>query len=133
MQEILEQVLGILREVWRHRWLALGVAWVICLLAWPVILMLPDKYEARARVFVDPSTALRPVIQGLAIEQDVNAELNLVRQSLMSRPHLEKILHETSGLEPREKTSEAEARAITALGSRIDIAAVSPGNDNAPS
>jgi protein tyrosine kinase modulator len=133
MQEILEQALGILREVWRYRWLALGVAWSICLLSWAVILTLPDKYEARARVFVDPSTALRPVIQGLAIEQDVNAELNLVRQSLMSRPHLQKILNET-GLEPKEKTSEAEARAITALGDRIEIVAASPaGNEAAPS
>jgi polysaccharide chain length determinant protein (PEP-CTERM system associated) len=132
MQEILEQVLGILREVWRYRWLALGVAWVICLLSWAVILALPDRYEARARVFVDPSTALKPVIQGLAIEQDVNAELNLVRQSLMSRPHLEKILHET-GLEPKQHSSEALARAITDLGSRIDIVAASPGNDMTPS
>jgi polysaccharide chain length determinant protein (PEP-CTERM system associated) len=133
MQEIVEQALGILREVWRYRWLALAVAWCICLVSWAVILVLPDKYEARARVFVDPSTALKPVIQGLAIEQDVNAELNLVRQSLMSRPHLEKILNET-GLAPRVRTSETLARAIEALGSRIDIVSVSPaGNEMGPS
>jgi polysaccharide chain length determinant protein (PEP-CTERM system associated) len=133
MQEILEQALGILREVWRYRWIALAVAWGVCLVSWGVILVLPDKYEARARVFVDPSTALKPVIQGLAIEQDVNAELNLVRQSLMSRPHLEKILNET-GLAPRVKTSEALARAIDGLGTRIDIVSVSPtGSEFAPS
>lgn len=133
MQEILEQVQGILREIWRYRWVALGVAWSVCVIAWAVILILPDKYEARARVFVDPSTALKPVIQGLAIEQDVSAELNLVRQSMISRPHLQKILHET-GLEPRIKTPEAEAKAVDALGERIDIVAASPnGNDVAPS
>jgi polysaccharide chain length determinant protein (PEP-CTERM system associated) len=133
MQEILEQVQGILREIWRYRWIALAVAWGICLLAWSVILILPDKYEARARVFVDPSTALKPVIQGLAIEQDVSAELNLVRQSLMSRPHLQKILRET-GLAPPVETPEAEAKAIDALGARIDIVTASPtGNELAPS
>lgn len=125
MQELLEQVLGILRGVWRRRWVALAVAWAICLVAWAVILVLPDKYEARARVFVDPSTVLKPVIQGLAIEQDVNAELNLVRQSLMSRPHLQKIIDET-GLAAAAKTPEAKAKAVDALGDRIDIVSVSP-------
>jgi polysaccharide chain length determinant protein (PEP-CTERM system associated) len=133
MQEIIDQGLGILREIWRYRWTALAIAWGICLVSWSVILVLPNKYEAQARVFVDPSTALKPVIQGLAIEQDVNEELNLVRQSLMSRPHLEKILNET-GLAPRVKTSESMARAIDGLGTRIDIVSVSPaGNEMAPS
>ena len=67
MDQILEQVFGILRGVWRYRWTAMIVAWVVCLLAWPVILVLPSKYEAGARVFVDPSTALRPVIQGIVV------------------------------------------------------------------
>ena len=133
MQEILEQVQGILREIWRYRWVALAVAWGICLLAWSVILILPVKYEARARGFVDPSTALKPVIQGLAIEQDVSAELNLVRQSLMSRPHLQKNQQET-GLAPPLETPEGESKAIDALGARIDIVAASPtGNELAPS
>jgi polysaccharide chain length determinant protein (PEP-CTERM system associated) len=131
MQDIIERVTGILREIWRYRWIALAVAWVICLVSWSIILTMPDKYEAKARVFVDPSTALRPVIQGLAIEQDVNAELNLVRQTLMSRPHLQKILNDT-GLAPRDKSAEAQSHAIDALADRIEIVAVSPvGNDAA--
>lgn len=132
MQELLEQAFGILRGVWRYRWTALSLAWVICAVAWAVILMMPDKYEARARVFVDPSTALKPVIQGLAIEQDVNAELNLVRQSLMSRPHLQKII-DLTGLAPAAQTPEARAKAVEALGERIDIVSVSPAGSEAGS
>jgi polysaccharide chain length determinant protein (PEP-CTERM system associated) len=133
MQEIIEQALAIVRDIWRHRWIALGVAWIVCLLSWTVILVLPDKYAAEARVFVDPSTALKPVIQGLAVEQDVNAELNLVRQSLMSRPHLQKILDET-GMAPLANTNEARDRAIEQLGQRIEIVSVSPvGGEMAPS
>jgi polysaccharide chain length determinant protein (PEP-CTERM system associated) len=132
MEEILEQVRGICRDVWRYRWIALAVAWGICLFAWTIVLFLPEKFEAQARVFVDPSTALKPVIQGLAVEQDVNAELNFVRQGLMSRTHLQKIVDET-GLAPRIKTPEAQARVLDDLAARIDIAAqpsVAASNDN---
>jgi polysaccharide chain length determinant protein (PEP-CTERM system associated) len=122
MQEILEQALSISRDIWRYRWTAMAVAWGACVIAWAVVLFLPDKYEAQARVFVDPSTALKPVIQGLAVEQDVNAELNFVRQGLMSRAHLQKIVDET-GLDPQAQTPEAKARVLEALAARIDIVA----------
>lgn len=125
MQEILEQVFGILRDIWRYRWTALAIAWAVCLVAWPIVLALPDQYEARARVFVDPSTALKPVIQGLAIEQDMNAELNFVRQGLMSRPHLQKIVDET-GLAPPVKTPEEQQRVLEGLAQRIEIVALPP-------
>lgn len=134
MQEILEQARAIARSLWRYRWIAFVVASGVALVAWGVILCMPNKYEASARVFVDPSTALRPVIQGLAIEQDVNAELNLVRHSLMSRAHLQKIVLET-GLAPRVNTEQAMDKAIDALGQRIDIVSASAvaGQEAAPS
>jgi polysaccharide chain length determinant protein (PEP-CTERM system associated) len=122
MEEILEQIRAILRDVWRYRWIAMGVAWGVCALAWTVVLFLPNKYEAQARVFVDPSTALKPVIQGLAVEQDVNAELNFVRQGLMSRAHLQKIVDETN-LAPQAQTPEQKARVLDDLAARIDIVA----------
>jgi polysaccharide chain length determinant protein (PEP-CTERM system associated) len=132
MQDILDQTAAILRGVWRRRWLALAVAAVVCLVSWAVILTMPDRYEASARVFVDPSTALKPVIQGLAIEQDMNAELNLVRQTLMSRPHLQKILQET-GLAPKVASPVALERATDALGDRIEIVSAAPvGTDGQP-
>jgi polysaccharide chain length determinant protein (PEP-CTERM system associated) len=120
MNEIIDQVQGILRGVWRFRWIALGLAWVLCLLAWPVVLILPDKYEASSRVFVDPRTALKPVIEGLAIEQDLDTELNLVRQSLLGAPYLKRIIAET-GLAPKVNLPQNEAQAINALRSRINI------------
>jgi len=120
MHEILEQAVGILRGVWRFRRIALAVAWGVCLLAWPIVLMLPNQYEATARVFVDPSTALKPVIEGLAIQQDVDAELNLVRQSLLGGEHLKQIVEET-GLGAKANTPEKLAKVIDDLRTRISI------------
>ena len=124
MESLIQQGLGIFRDVFRYRWVAFAIAWGVCLVAWPVVLSIPPKYEARARVFVDPSTALKPVIQGLAIEQDLNAELNLVRQSLLSRPNLQKIVTEAR-LAPQPLSPAIEARLLDDLSQRIDIEAVS--------
>jgi polysaccharide chain length determinant protein (PEP-CTERM system associated) len=120
MESLIHQILAVLRDVFRYRWMAFALAWGVCLVAWPIVLTLPNKYEARARVFVDPTTALRPVIQGLAIEQDLNAELNLVRQSLLSRSHLQKIVAQ-AGLASKPLWPAAEARLLNDLGQRIDI------------
>ena len=136
MEALIQQVRGILSDVFRYRWLAFALAWGVCLVAWPFILTLPNKYEAQARVFVDPSTALQPVIQGLAIQQDLSAQLNLVRQSLLSRPNLEKVMDE-AGLAPAVNVPYYRAKVLDQLTQRIDIVALStpsaPGDAPVPS
>ena len=52
---------------------------------------LPDRYAAEARVFVDTRTALKPALQGLTVDQNVDAQINFVRQSLLEGPQLETI------------------------------------------
>lgn len=131
MQEILNLILDELRGTWRFRWYALGMAWAVALAGWLYVLLMPDKYEATARVFVDPSTALKPVIQGLAVEQDVNAELNLVRQTLLSEPQLRKVVAQV-GLGIPTATAEQKAVAISSLRDRVDVTVLSsapPGTD----
>ena len=136
MEALIQQVRAVVRDVFRYRWVAFAIAWAICLVLWPVVLMLPNKYEAQARVFVDPSTALQPVIQGLAIQQDLSAQLNLVRQSLLSRPNLEKVMDE-AGLAPAVNVPYYRAKVLDQLTQRIDIVALStpsaPGDAPVPS
>lgn len=131
MQEVINQVLDEIRGAWRFRRVALLIAWTICLGGWAFVLMMPNQYEASARVFVDPTTALRPVIQGIAVEQDLNAELNLVRQALLSEVHLQKVVDATNlGLNvvsPAQKE-----RVIRELRGRIDVGvkgAAAPGTE----
>jgi polysaccharide chain length determinant protein (PEP-CTERM system associated) len=136
MEALLQQLRSILSDVFRYRWLAFALAWGVCLVAWPFILTLPNKYEAVSRVFVAPNTALKPVSQGLAIEQDLNAQLNLVRQSLLSRPNLETVMAQ-GGLTPAVDTPYNRARVLDDLSQRIEIVAVGtppvPGEQSAPS
>ncbi len=95
MYELIGDLLYHLRALWRWRWLAAGVAWAVSVAAWLIVLFMPNVYESNARVYVDTRTALQPVLKGIAVEQDVNSQLNLVRQALLSRPQLEKVARKT--------------------------------------
>ncbi len=121
MQQILEKVFTIFRGAWRFHRPALLVAWVISLLAWVVVSVLPDLYEARARVFVDTRTALKPVLQGLAIDQDVDAQINFVRQSLLSASQLEKVAEANGLLDASVTSPQARLKVIDRIRSRITL------------
>jgi uncharacterized protein involved in exopolysaccharide biosynthesis len=58
VNEVVAQIYEWARVIWRRRWLALATAWGVALAIWAVVLVLPDRYEASARVFVDARTAL---------------------------------------------------------------------------
>src|SRR5690349_21273977 len=98
MSPLLDDLLDQVRGAWRFRWLALTVSCLMAVVGWSVLFALPDVYEASAKVFVDTRTALRPALQGLAVEQDVNAQLNFVRQSLLAGPQLTSIAKDTGVL-----------------------------------
>ena len=77
--------------VWRFRWLALGVAIFLAAAGWLIVFALPDHYGARAEVLVDTRTALKPALEGLAVQQDVTVQLNYVRESLLAGPQMLRI------------------------------------------
>lgn len=121
MTALIQQILDELRSAWRFRWTALIAAFIISLCGWLAILALPDQYEAFARVFVDQRTALKPVLQGLAVDQDVGAELNYVRQSLLADPELEKIAVD-SGVMPAQLTNnKLKSQILKDMGGRITL------------
>jgi hypothetical protein len=70
---------------------ALAAASIACVVGWLIVFALPDRYAADARVFVDTGTALKPALQGLTTDQNVDAQINYVRQSLLEGPQLEQI------------------------------------------
>jgi polysaccharide chain length determinant protein (PEP-CTERM system associated) len=96
MDAVIATALAYLRAVWRRRWLAMLCAWIFCLAVWGITLSLPDRYEASAKVYVDASTALKPVLEGLAVGDNPESELSLVREALLSRPQLEAVARKTN-------------------------------------
>ena len=52
MQDVYAQLVSYVLGVWRHRWLALGMAWVLALTGWAYVWQMPESYVATARTWI---------------------------------------------------------------------------------
>ncbi len=95
MQEILIQMYGYLRGIWRRRWPMLLMAWFVSLVGWGFVLKVPDQYEASAKVYVDTGSMLQPLLRGIAIESDMGQQVELITKTLFTRPNLEQVARMT--------------------------------------
>ena len=128
MKQELDRVLEEVHSSWRFRWPALAAAAAVCVIGWLVVFTLPDSYEADARVFVDTRTALKPALQGLTTDQNVDAQINYVRQSLLEGPQLLQIAKETGVLPDTVTDERMRARILDLLSDRIALTVVSAGS-----
>ncbi len=79
----------------RYRWQSLAVAWLVCLLGWLFLASMPDRYVARARIYIDTETILGPLMKGLAVAPDFNRQVEMMRRTLLSVPNLEELIRMT--------------------------------------
>ena len=96
MDEIISLLRRILIGAWRRRWLALGIAWSICLIGWIFIATIPSRYESSAQLYVAADPVLKPLLDGIAINGTSDAEFTLLRQTLLSRPNLTTLINKTN-------------------------------------
>jgi polysaccharide chain length determinant protein (PEP-CTERM system associated) len=127
MTPALDYVFDEVRGAWRFRWIALAVSSAVAVAGWAVVFALPDRYAAEARVFVDTRTALKPALQGLTTDQNVDAQINYVRQSILEGPQLEKIARETGVLPDSITDPRARAGTIDRFISRITLTVMNAG------
>ena len=120
MLDIVEQILGYLRGLWRQRWYSLIIAWAVCLGGWLVVLNIPDKYPAETRVFVDTETILKPLLQGLVVNNDTQSQVRVMTRTLLSRPNLRKVARMTD-LDLRAETARELERLLDDMEENIRI------------
>lgn len=128
MQELLHQVLSELRSAWRFRWYAVLAAWTITLVGVGVVAWLPNVYEASARVYVDGSSVLRPLLGDRIVAPDISTHLLYVRQALLSREYLERVANE-NGLDTLSGTPAQRESILERLRTDIVIDASPAGPD----
>ena len=121
MDQVLEQILGYAKATWQRRWWGVAVAWLVCIVGWTWVMMIPNRYEASARVYVDTQTLLRPLLAGLTVEPNVEQQIKLMTRQLVSRPTLEKVARMTD-LDVKAKTPAQTEAMLDDLASKISIA-----------
>ncbi|MBS3963183.1 MAG: hypothetical protein KGZ80_01590, partial [Methylomonas sp.] len=92
MQQELTEVYFYLKGTLKYRRVAVVLAFIVSIGAWLFVLTMPDKYESKAKVHIDSSTILRPLMRGMVIEPDVSALIRIIQQLMFTRPNLEKIV-----------------------------------------
>ncbi len=85
----LGQVKEIGRALWRARWLALSVAWIVSALLGTGVLLVKDRYEASARIYIDTQSVLKPLMSGLAFQPNIEEQLRMLARTLISRPNVD--------------------------------------------
>lgn len=123
MDELLPRIRAEIISAWRFRWWAMLAAWIISLVGFTVVSALPDTYQARATVFVDVSSRLDDVMGGVAIEWNVQEQVERVKNEILSRPVLETVARET-GLDGRATTPEEMSILLASLQQQITITEV---------
>lgn len=82
-----------LHAIWTRRWVALAVAWGVCVLGWMVVAQMPSRYESRARVFVQMQSVLPDSMNGNPGQRQ--QDVDTIRQTLVSAVNLEKVVRGT--------------------------------------
>jgi len=131
MNEQLLQVYGYLYGMWRFRWSALVIAWIVALSGWSSVLLLPDQYSAKAVVYVDTSSVLKPLLKGLAVQTDTRDELRIMTRTLLSRENLMSVARasdmdlEINSLSEKEELLRKLTKAIKIGGGRNNVYEIS--------
>jgi polysaccharide chain length determinant protein (PEP-CTERM system associated) len=105
---------------WRRRWLAVATAWLVCLLGWAAVFLIPQTYESQARLYVDTDAVLTPLLTGLAIDTTTASQLEIMQKTLLSRPNLDKLINSTS-LNLNATTPAARQFLIAELGQQTKL------------
>jgi polysaccharide chain length determinant protein (PEP-CTERM system associated) len=127
MHEIVRQVLSYLRGMWQYRWFGVAISWVVCVVGWVVVFLLPNLYEANARVYVDTQSVLKPLLSGLAVQPNIQQQITMMSRTLISRPNLERVIR-MSDMDIKLKTNEERERLVDSLVKEIKLG--SAGRDN---
>jgi polysaccharide chain length determinant protein (PEP-CTERM system associated) len=120
MKELLELLGNYLRGMWQRRWIGLAAAWLVGIIAVSVVMRIPERYEASARVYVDTDTLLKPLLSGLAIQPNLDQQVQLISRTLLSRPNLEKLVRQ-SDLDLGVRTAASREELIDTVAKNIRL------------
>ncbi len=127
MDDIVRQLYAYLRGMWLNRWYGMAAAWLVGIIGGLVVMLMPDKYEASSRVFVDTQSVLKPLMSGLAVQPNVEQQIAILSRTLISRPNVDRLIR-MADLDLNLKTKEDKEALAEGLMKELQIKGT--GNDN---
>lgn len=131
-----QKYLAELRPYWRRRWVAILCAWGFALLGWIVVAVLPNRYEAMTRIYVETENLLTPLLRNIAVQADIQRQLEVLQRTLLNRNNMAKVAHATdldldaqTDLE-KEQLYEALAKKVTVKAEGQNLFSVGFSNGN---
>ncbi|NTS75959.1 chain-length determining protein [Catenovulum sp. SM1970] len=109
-----------LKGIWVKKRFIIISTWLICPIGFLLVSGMPDKYESSAKVHADTRSLLKPLLRGLAVQTNPDAEIKLIARTLLSRPNVEAIARETD-LDIQATTTNAYESLIKSLQQGIKV------------
>jgi polysaccharide chain length determinant protein (PEP-CTERM system associated) len=120
LNPVIAEVLDYARGMWRRRFAGLATAWVVGIAGLATVMVVPDKYEASARVYVDTQSVLKPLMSGLAVQPNVDLQIAMISRTLITRPNMEKLVR-MADLDLEAKTPEQRDALIEKIMKSIQL------------
>lgn len=128
MNEQIQQLRAFVRTVWPYRWAALVMAGLVCAAGWAYVYWLPNQYDVTAKIFVDTRSMLRPLLKGIAVDnQLLQDSALLMRQTLLTRPNLEEVARHTD-MDLKAQTPEEFDMLVIRLAETLKVTGTSKDN-----
>jgi len=120
MEQMISQLLISLQGIWKYRWHAIAVMWLVAIAGWVKVATLPDDYQTSARVFVDTQSILKPLLSGMTSVPNVEQQVSIMSRTLLSRPNVERVMRMVD-LDLNAKTPRDHEQQLDELMSKIKI------------
>ncbi len=120
MSELITQLLSLVKGVWKYRWFAVAVTWLVVIAGSVTVYSLRDNYQSSARVFVDTQSILKPLLSGMTSMPNVEQQVSIMSRTLLSRPNVERVLRMVD-LDLKAKTTKDQEQLVDDLIAKIKI------------
>jgi polysaccharide chain length determinant protein (PEP-CTERM system associated) len=120
----------VVQALWKRRWIGVATAWLVALVAIPAVMVVPDRHEASAQIYVDTQTVLKPLLRDLAYTPDIDQQVRMLARTLISRPNLAGLLDRVDVGQGASKDSAVRDRVISRLMDQIKVTPVGTGTMN---
>ena len=95
MEEKINKIFALIHSLWAYRWSAMAISWTLALAGWAYVYTIPNQYSARATVYIDTTSIMKPLLKGLAVDTSVKPDLGVIIQTLLNRETLLSVIQAT--------------------------------------